>query len=78
MTLPELTVHVLPNFIQPVPSKETLRSWFDRARVPRIKNNPGARRGGGPTYYSVSHIEKLLRGQALPGRITTGPKGGVS
>jgi hypothetical protein len=49
-----------------VPSRETLRAWFDKASIPRLKANPTAKRGGGPAFYSVAHVEKLLRQRMLP------------
>jgi hypothetical protein len=60
-TLDQLIATILPNFISPVPSRDTLRNWFDSANIPRFKSNPTARRGGGSCYYSVAHIEKFLR-----------------
>ena len=60
-TLSELLQTTIPVHVSPVPTAETLRNWFDRAGVPRFKANPNASRGGGPGYYSVSHVEKLLR-----------------
>lgn len=56
----------LANHLSPVPSKETLRNWFDAAGVPRFKSNPTAKRGGGPCYYSVAAVEKLLRSRTMP------------
>ena len=61
----------LPAHLDPVPSAETLRIWFDRERVPRFKSNPSAKRGGGPVYYSVLHVERLLRDRLLPGKLRT-------
>lgn len=60
-TLDELIENTIPHFLAPVPSRETLRDWFDRAQIPRFKSNPGARRGGGLVYYSVSAVEEYLR-----------------
>ena len=62
-SLEVLEKEVLPNFINPIPSRETLRAWF--ADVPSFKANPTAKRGGGPTYYSVSHVEKFLRSRTM-------------
>lgn len=53
------------NFCDPVPAAETLRDWFDRARIPKFKSNPLAKRGGGVVYYSVSAVEKFLRLRTL-------------
>ena len=70
-TIDELLSNVVPNFLQPPPSRDTLRAWLDAANVPRMKSNPHAKRGGGPCYYSVPAVEKLLRSRMLPGRIAT-------
>ncbi len=66
-TLDQLIRSVLPNFLDPIPSRETLRAWFDGARIPRFQANPSAKRGGGPVFYSVSAVEKFLRSRTLPG-----------
>ncbi|MGD1084695.1 MAG: hypothetical protein ABSA47_08095 [Verrucomicrobiota bacterium] len=63
--LDQLIQTTLPNFISPVPSRETLRNWFDAAKIPRFKANPTARRGGGPVFYSVAAVEKFLRSRTL-------------
>jgi hypothetical protein len=68
-TMDELIKNVIPLFICPVPCRETLRSWFDAAKVPRFKANPLAKRGGGPCYYQVAAVEKLLRSRLLTGRL---------
>lgn len=65
-TLDQMIEIMLPNFLNPVPSRETLRAWFDAAKVPRFKANPLARRGGGHVFYSVAHVEKLLRSRTMP------------
>lgn len=65
-TLDELIATILPAYLSPVPSRETLRDWFDRARIPRFKMNPLAKRGGGPVYYSVAAVEKFLRSRITP------------
>jgi hypothetical protein len=78
-TLAELEKDLLPNFLSPVPTRETLRDWFDAAGIARLKANPHAKRGGGPTYYSVSGVEKFLRGRVLPGRVRPpGPRSAVT
>jgi hypothetical protein len=46
-----------------------LRGWFDRARIPRFKANPLAKRGGGLVYYSAAAVETFLRSRLLPGRM---------
>lgn len=68
-SLDQLIQTTLPNFLNPVPSKETLRGWFDVARVPRFKSNPVARRGGGICYYSVAGVEKFLRARTMCGGV---------
>jgi trehalose utilization protein len=62
-TLDQLIETTIPAFLAPVPSKDTLRSWFDDARIPRFKSNPMAKRGGGRVFYQVSGVEKFLRGR---------------
>jgi hypothetical protein len=64
-TLGQLRQTTIPVFLDPVPSSETLRDWFDRAGVPRFKANPAARRGGGPVFYSVAAVEKFLRNRTM-------------
>jgi hypothetical protein len=68
-TLDELIEKTLPVFISRIPCKITLRTWFDEAAIPRIKNNPQAKRGGGYVFYSVAHVEKYFRSRMLPGRL---------
>jgi len=65
-TLKTLRQEILPNFLQPIPTDSTLRTMFDRARVPRFQTNPLARRGGGQVFYAVAAIEKLFKAQTLP------------
>lgn len=69
-TLDQLIKDVLPNFIAPIPSRETLRAWFDGANVPRFKANSSARRGGGPCWYSVAGVEKFFRSRTMPAGAT--------
>lgn len=59
-TLFELRKGKLHDLINPIPSDETLRAWFDQARIPRFKSNPGAKRGGGTIWYSVAAVEKYF------------------
>jgi hypothetical protein len=65
-TLDGIIKEVLPLFVNPVPSAETVRKWLDDANIPRFKSNPTAKRGGGPVYYSVAATEKFLRARTLP------------
>lgn len=67
-TLDQLVETTIPAYLSPVPSRETLRDWFDKAHVPRFKANPVAKRGGGPVFYSVAAVEKFLRSRTLFGR----------
>jgi hypothetical protein len=68
-TLDALCVTTIPAYLDPIPSKDTLRDWFDRGKVPRFKANPSAKRGGGPVFYSVSAVEKLLQNRTLTCRL---------
>lgn len=65
-TLEAIREKLIPNHIDPSPCTATLRRWFDRESIPRMKCNPGARRGGGPVYYRVADVEKLLRSSMMP------------
>lgn len=60
-TLDALIENVVPLFISPIPSRDTLRDWFDAANIPRFKANPTAKRGGGTVFYSVPAVEKFFR-----------------
>jgi hypothetical protein len=68
-TLEQLVQTLIPAYLTPTPSHETLREWFDTARIPRFKANPAARRGGGPVFYSVAAVEKFLQTRTLPCRL---------
>jgi len=65
-TLDTLRETTLAVFLNPVPSADVLRHWFDAANIPRFKANPTAKRGGGPVFYSVAHVEKFFRSRTLP------------
>ena len=66
-TLDSLIENVIPLFLSPPPSRETLRNWFEAAGVPKFKCNPSAKRGGGPCFYSVSAVEKFFRSRLIAG-----------
>ena len=68
-TLDHLSQTLIPAYLTPPPSNETLRDWFDAAHIPRLKANPTAKRGGGPVYYSVAAVEKFLQTRTLPCRL---------
>jgi hypothetical protein len=68
-TLDQLLRTVIPAYLAPPPGRETLRDWFDQARIPRFKANPTAKRGGGTVFYSVSAVEKFLQSRTLPCRL---------
>lgn len=68
-TLDQLLETVIPAYLTPSPSHETLRAWLDKARIPRFKSNPAAKRGGGPVFYSVNAVEKFLQSRTLPCRL---------
>lgn len=70
-TLSKLIETTFAAFLDPVPSRETCRNILDSAQVPRFKCNATAKRGGGPCYYSVSAVEKLLRSRLLPGTVSS-------
>jgi hypothetical protein len=61
MTTNELLTRVFPNFISPVPTKRALAEMLHRHRIPFWKSNVAAARGGGPVYWQVSAVERLLR-----------------
>ena len=66
-TIDRLRETTIPLFLDPVPSRDTLRQMFDAAGIPRFKANPTAKRGGGPCFYSVAGVEKLLRSRTMLG-----------
>ena len=68
-TLDQLAKTLIPAHLTPVPSHETLRGWFDTARIPRFKSNPAAKRGGGTVFYSVAAVAKFLQARTLPCRL---------
>ena len=68
-TLDQLLKTLIPAYLVPPTTPETLREWFDAARIPRFKANPAAKRGGGPVFYSVAAVEKFLQTRRLPCRL---------
>lgn len=69
-TIDQLIAETLPQFISPIPCRDTLRSWFEAAGIPTFKANPLAKRGGGPVFYSVSAVEKFFRARTIPANAT--------
>ena len=45
---------VLPSFVRPVPTAETLMKWFSRANIAEFYVNREAKRGEGPPYFRKS------------------------
>ena len=62
----QLRQTLLKAHLDPVPCAATCKAWFDAARIPRMKANPLAKRGGGQVYYSVAHVERFLRSRLAP------------
>lgn len=60
-TIQELRQNLLAGYLDPVPSIKTLRRWFNEAGIPCLKANPDAQRGGGPEWWHVAGVEKLIR-----------------
>jgi hypothetical protein len=60
-TIDQLRETLLPQYLDPVPSRRSLKEWFRRAKLSSLKANPAARRGGGAVWYSVAQVERLLR-----------------
>jgi hypothetical protein len=51
-------------FFDPMPCDYTIRQFLLRKRVPFIKSNPSAKRGGGPCFFNVCATEEALRSLA--------------
>lgn len=71
-TLGQLRKNLLAAHLDPVPCNVTLRNWFDAARIPRLKTNPLAKRGGGACYFQVAAVEKFLRTRLAPKMMVNG------
>ena len=59
-SLDQIMATVIAAYLTPIPERPVLRRWFRDAGIPCFKANPLAKKGGGPCYYSVSHVEKFL------------------
>jgi hypothetical protein len=44
-TIDTLLETTIPLFLDPVPERETVRTWLDSAGIPKFKANPLAKRG---------------------------------
>lgn len=67
-TVEELRKTLVPAYLDPVPTKRTLKEWFKRANISFLKANPAARNGGGVVWYSVAEVERMLREMSgMPG-----------
>jgi hypothetical protein len=64
-SLAKIREEIVPLYLDPAPALDTLRYWFDQAKIPQFKCNPTAKRGGGTVYYSVPHVEKFFRNRVL-------------
>ncbi len=71
-TLAVLKQTVIAAYLDPIPCDLTLRRMLDDNNVPRFKQNPSAKRGGGKNFYSVCAVEKLFRSRMLPGNFAAG------
>jgi hypothetical protein len=67
-TLGQLRATIFKAYLDPVPCDDTCRDWLDQWKVPRIKSNPHAKRGGGLVFYNVAAVERGLK-KELPGRL---------
>jgi hypothetical protein len=63
-SLAQLKPGLFAGYFDPLPSDFSLRQFLLRHRVPFIKTNPVAKRGGGACFYSVAATEKALRSSA--------------
>src|SRR5262245_13397135 len=52
VTAQVLCREVLPDYMKPVPTPETLHEMLRRAGIKGVQANPRAAHGGGPIYYS--------------------------
>ena len=67
-SLDEIIATVLPAYISPVPKRRTVKAWLDSAGIVRFKMNPGAIRGGGLVFYSITAVERLFANRTTPPR----------
>lgn len=70
-TLDNLLQSVIPELLSPPPSRATLRAWLDAWQVPRFKANPSAVKGGGVVFYSIPHVQRMIRTRTLAGRLSS-------
>lgn len=55
---------LVPLYFSPAPSLKTFSRFLKKAKIPRIKANPTALRGGGTAYYHVAAVERAIRERA--------------
>lgn len=63
-TANELRKTTFTTYFDPPPSLKTIGRFLRAARVPRIKANPLAKRGGGTVFYHVAAVERAIRERA--------------
>lgn len=63
-TVAVISERIARTYFDPLPRHSTLRDWLIRARVPRVKANMTAKRGGGPLYFHVGAAERCLKRRA--------------
>jgi hypothetical protein len=67
VTLDQILEDILPLYFNPLPPRDTVRTWLDGAGVARFKINPTAQRGGGRVWYSAAGVEKFIKGRTFGG-----------
>lgn len=60
VTLRAIHEEIAPRFFYPMPSIYTLGRWLLRARLPKVKANHKAKRGGGLVYYHAGAVERWM------------------
>ncbi len=60
------TIHarIASKLFDPPPTVAGLMGWLLGGKVPYVKANPGAKRGGGTLYFHTAAAEKLLKRKA--------------
>lgn len=55
-----ILLQIIPLYISPTPCAATVKAWLKAWKIPSIKANPAAKRGGGHVFYSAAAVEKRL------------------